>query len=72
MLCTNGLQTKPKGSNVDYYICQSDYNKGNSCRYVKWCNKTSTFVMTTDKNGNVCKHYEYNLVRDTSKDVSLI
>jgi hypothetical protein len=56
MICTNGEQITPKGETGIFFICQHDDNKGNHCKFSKWCNKTQQYVVSTDKDGNVCKN----------------
>ena len=57
MICANGEEVKPIGETGIFFICNLDDNRGNVCRFAKWCKKTNHYEIGTDKNGNPCKHF---------------
>ena len=56
MICANGEQKTPPGETGIFFICQHIDNKGNHCRFSRWCKETQQYVLTSDKDGNVCKN----------------
>ena len=64
MICLNGEQVTPKGETGVFFICKLEENKGNVCRFVKWCGKTGRYETSTDKNGLTCKHFYANIISD--------
>jgi hypothetical protein len=54
--CANGIETTPLGQTGLYFICQFEENKGNPCRFCRWCGQTNEFVLATDKNGKSCQN----------------
>jgi hypothetical protein len=61
MICTNGEQKTPQGETGIFFICQYEDNKGNHCRFSRWCKETLQYVSTSDKDGNVCKNFTIKL-----------
>jgi hypothetical protein len=57
MLCSNGEQKTFPNSTGKFFICQAEIHKNNQCPFSRYCNKTSEYIMTTDKQGNVCPSY---------------
>jgi len=57
MICANGEQRTPLGETGTFFFCNLKENKGNVCRFVKWCNQSNRYEASTDKNGNVCAHF---------------
>jgi hypothetical protein len=57
MLCANGEQKTPKGETGIFFICNLEENKGNACRFVRWCYQKNKYEASTDKNGKVCIHF---------------
>jgi hypothetical protein len=55
--CKNGYTETPKGETGIFFICSIVENKGNNCKYSKWCIKTNQFIVGTDKKGNSCKNF---------------
>ena len=56
-LCANGIVTTPPGETGIFLICQLLENKDNACRYVKYCIRSNSLVMCTDKHGNTCINF---------------
>jgi len=57
MLCSNGEEKRFPNSTGVFFWCHDEINFDRQCPFSKYCNRTSSYVMTTDKNGNVCPHY---------------
>lgn len=55
MICDNGVQKKI--NNGIFFVCKHDSNKGNHCRFVRFCKETGEYILTTDICGNVCKNF---------------
>jgi hypothetical protein len=53
--CSNGIPLIPPGQTGRYFICQLE-NKGNPCRFCRWCEQINEYVITTDKYGNSCQN----------------
>jgi len=60
MLCANGVEIKFEEGSGIYFICQT-INKGNQCRFCRFCNQTGHYIMITDKNGLTCDEYSVDL-----------
>jgi hypothetical protein len=58
MLCQNGILTTPPGETGIYFLCQLPQFKNSQCRFVRFCNQTKEYILSTDKNGNSCLYYE--------------
>jgi hypothetical protein len=58
MLCKNGIETTYPNSTGKFFICQAEIHKDNQCPFSRYCNLDGTFVMQTDKQGNVCPSYD--------------
>ena len=62
MICSNGEQRTPKDETGIFFFCNLEQNKGNICRFVKWCKKTQSYEASTDENGNACSHFYVNTI----------
>ena len=62
MICANGEQKTPQGETGVFFICKLDGNKGNACKFVKWCYKNNRYESSTDKFGNTCIHFYENII----------
>lgn len=62
MICANGEQRTPSGETGTYFFCNLDDNKGNVCRFVKWCSQLNKYEASTNKNGGTCPHFYPNIV----------
>lgn len=56
--CRYGIQKIPIGATGEILECQKEENKGNHCRFSKWCEKKKEYVLSSDKNGLPCRYYE--------------
>ncbi|HUU89298.1 MAG TPA: hypothetical protein VMX17_16310 [Candidatus Glassbacteria bacterium] len=57
MVCTRGEQVTPAGQSGIYFICHYGVNKGNHCRWAKWCSEARCYRTGTDRNGNACPDF---------------
>ena len=67
MICANGEQKTPKGETGIFFICNLADNKGNVCRFAKWCSISNRYEVGTDKDGNACKNF-YAALFDIKED----
>ena len=58
MVCIYGKKDTPVGETGVFFICTHENNKGNVCRFSKWCGFTKQYELAADKNGNRCKYFE--------------
>jgi len=58
MLCKNGKQMTFPNSTGVFFICQVEIYKDRQCPFSRYCNLDNSYVMQTDKKGNVCPSYD--------------
>jgi len=62
MICSNGEQKTPDGETGIFFFCNLEENKGNVCRFAKWCIKNNRYEISTDRDGNRCMHFYANTI----------
>ena len=57
MICSHGEQKTPEGQTGIFFFCNFADNKGNVCRFVKWCHLTQQYEASTDNDGKNCPNF---------------